>query len=504
MDRRSFIKNCSMLGTASILNSIPGLSFASSALQQASYAEQFDKALLSHKRLRGWQGVDSDIAEHNVPWQGTLPEQLVGKNLFRNGPGRQSLGGERYSHWFDGDGLINKYALNGSGISHSGKFVRTKKFLQESQAGKFLYNGAGSTVLNPQAVKGPETVNTANIALLPIKNELWALWEAASPYRIAQDSLDTLGQVSFAQGLDGVPFSAHPHVDQQGNIWNFGDISYLGQQALIIYQLNKSGELQQYKVVATPRRSYLHDFAVTENHLIFFLPPLFPEKQAATLIDSFQWRPEQGSILLVVDKNNLEVVKQIEMEAGFVFHFGNSWQSKDELVLNACWYQDARIMTDAMGDVVGTLNKVKHQRSCANQIRINLTSNRVLMHKSPLNMEFPQFDQRHSTQQTAVQFGVTMNSNPNNREYDSISAYYANTGKLDSYSFGAGVVVEEPIFVAKDNGSEGQGYLINTSLDYARGHTQVTVFDARHISDGPLALAKLPYYMPLGFHGTVC
>jgi all-trans-8'-apo-beta-carotenal 15,15'-oxygenase len=173
-------------------------------------------------------------------------------------------------------------------------------------------------------------------------------------------------------------------------------------------------------------------------------------------------------------------------------------------VINACWYQDARIMTDAMGDVVGTLNKVKHQRSCANQIRINLTSNRVLMHKSPLNMEFPQFDQRHSTQQTAVQFGVTMNSNPNNREYDSISAYYANTGKLDSYSFGAGVVVEEPIFVAKDNGSEGQGYLINTSLDYARGHTQVTVFDARHISDGPLALAKLPYYMPLGFHGTVC
>lgn len=504
MDRRTFIKNCSMFGSASILNSIPGLSFASSALPQASYAEQFDKALLTHKRLRGWQGTDTDIAEHSVSWQGTLPEQLIGKNLFRNGPGRQSLGGERYSHWFDGDGLINKYALNSDGMVHSAKFIRTKKFLQESQAGMFLYNGAGSTVKHRQAVKGPETVNTANIALLPIKNELWALWEAASPYRVAQDSLDTLGQVSFTQALDGVPFSAHPHKDQQGNIWNFGDISYLGQQALIIYQLNEQGVLLQYKVVATPRRSYLHDFAMTENHLIFFLPPLFPEKHAATLIDSFQWRPEQGGLLLVVDKNKLQVVNQIEMEAGFVFHFGNSWQSKDELVINACWYQDARIMTEAMGDIIGTLNKVKQQRSCANQIRINLKTNRLVMHKTPLSMEFPQFDQRHTAQPTEVQFGVTMSTNLGACEYDSISAYYANSDKLDSYCFGPGVVVEEPIFIAKDDAIEGQGYLINTALNYEQGHTQVTVFDAQHICDGPLALAKLPYYLPLGFHGALC
>jgi all-trans-8'-apo-beta-carotenal 15,15'-oxygenase len=501
MDRRHFLKNCSYLGSATVLSSVPGMSFA---LAEYSYAEQFDQALLHNKRLRGWQGVGADMAEHKVNWQGKLPAQLVGKNLFRNGPGRQSLGGERYSHWFDGDGMVNKYALTANGLTHSGKFVQTKKFLEESRAERFLYNGSGSTIKHPRAIKGPESVNTANIALLPVKNELWALWEAASPYRVAQDTLNTLGQVSFSKELEGVPFSAHPHKDQQGNIWNFGDISYLGQQALIIYQLNELGMLLQYKVIPTPRRSYLHDFAMTEDYLIFYLPPLFPEKHTTTLIDSFQWRPEQGGILLVVDKNTLAVVKQIDMEAGFIFHFGNSWQHKDELMVNVCWYADASIMTEAMADILGTMNTPGQQKSCANRLLINLKTNKLVMERSELQMEFPQFDGRFAGRATQGQFGITMSSSGGQLDHDAVSRFDFETGKLDSFSFGQGVIVEEPLFIAKTQGQESHGYLVNTSLDYQHGHTQVSVFDAQQISQGPLAHAILPYYLPLGFHGVVC
>ena len=501
MDRRHFLKSCSYLGSAAALAAVPGMSFA---LAQPSYAEQFEQALLHNNKLRGWQGVNADIPAQFVNWQGKLPEELIGRSLFRNGPGRQSLGGERYSHWFDGDGMINKYAFSAQGLTHSGKFVRTKKFIQESQEGKFLYDGAGSQVKHARPLKGPESVNTANIALLPIKDELWALWEAASPYRVEQSTLDTLGQVSLSKALDGAPFSAHPHKDMQGNIWNFGDISYLGQQALIIYQLNEVGLLLQYKVIATPRRSYLHDFAMTEDYLIFYLPPLFPEKIATTLINSFQWRPEQGGVLLVIDKNTLTVVKQMEMEAGFIFHFGNSWQHGDELVVNACWYPDASIMTDAMGAILSTAKRPEQQESRANQLRINLKTNKLVMASNSLKMEFPQFDGRYTTRPTKGQFGITMSHHNRPLEHDALSRYEMETDKQDSFSFGQGVIAEEPLFVAKTRGGEGQGYLINSSLDYQRGHTQVTVFDAEHISHGPLAQAKLPYYLPLGFHGTFC
>jgi len=114
--------------------------------------------------LRGWEGLKQDIPPNFVNWQGKLPTELAGHTLFRNGPGRQQLGGERYTHWFDGDGFVNRYALTQHGVSHSGKFVRTSKFEQETRAGRFLYNGAGSRIQNPQTLKGPESVNTANIA----------------------------------------------------------------------------------------------------------------------------------------------------------------------------------------------------------------------------------------------------------------------------------------------------------------------------------------------------
>ena len=48
---------------------------------------------------------------------------------------------------------------------------------------------------------------------------------------------------------------------------------------------------------------------------------------------------------------------------------------------------------------------------------------------------------------------------------------------------------------------EGAGWLIGTALDIARGRTLLSVFDARDLSAGPLACARLPYALPLGLHG---
>ena len=44
--------------------------------------------------------------------------------------------------------------------------------------------------------------------------------------------------------------------------------------------------------------------------------------------------------------------------------------------------------------------------------------------------------------------------------------------------------------------------IIGTSLDFAAGVTRLSMFDASRIADGPLAVASLPYAIPLGFHGA--
>ncbi|NCP65743.1 MAG: hypothetical protein GW763_01990 [Paraglaciecola sp.] len=326
------------------------------------------------------------------------------------------------------------------------------------------------------------------------------------PYRLSTDDLTTLGQVKLADELQEIPFSAHPHTDQNGCIWNIGDLSYVGQAGFVLYQLSAQGTLLQYKVIQSPRRSYVHDFALTENYIVIYLPPLFPSQKPGTLIESFAWRENEGGLLLLIDKHDLSVKRQIACEAGFVFHFGNCWQQKNTLVINLCWYPDAQVMTHSMNDILHSLASTSAPHAQASQIVIDLNTGKVARHALGVAMEFPQYDSRCTTKTSRYQFGVTLGTSSSDtkqtREFSAVSRIDLDSGQTQRYDFKSGTICEEPLFIAKQQGQEGQGFLLLTSLDYANGHTQVSVLDAENVSDGPLAQARLPYYLPLGFHGA--
>ena len=75
-------------------------------------------------------------------------------------------------------------------------------------------------------------------------------------------------------------------------------------------------------------------------------------------------------------------------------------------------------------------------------------------------------------------------------------------GTMEGFDFGPGIIAEEHVFVPFPGGcGEDEGWLVGSVLDYERGVSGITVFDARRVSEGPLARAWLPYPLPLGFHG---
>ena len=497
MQRREFLQKSFQYGSvAALASQCPSL-FA-----EPSQQDKFSMALQNDPRLLGWQGLKNDIKPHFSSWSGQLPQELEGRTLFRNGPGRQERGGERYTHWFDGDGFINQFSLSKEGVTHQGKFTQTAKYTEETQAGRFLYHGAGSKVANPKGIKGPQSINTANTSLLPIQGELWAMWEAGTPYRVAQSDLATKGPVAFGADLQGVPFSAHPHHDADGSIWNFGDVSFGQQAAMVLYHLSAQGAVKRYKLVALPHHSYIHDFTVTDKYLIFYLPPML-RREGLTYMERFKWQASLGSRLLIIDKNDLSVVTTLELEAGFSFHFGNSWQVGYELVINLCWYPDAAIMTDVMANIQTGQHAKSYQAAKAYQVRVDLTRNRTRTVVMDHHLEFVQFDKRFVSEPSQYQFGITIENAKNNAEFDSIARIDTDTGLRDHFSFGQHASVEEPLFIAKAGHSqEGEGYLIHTWLDFKQAKTGLAVFEAQKISHGPLAMTQLPYYLPLGFHGA--
>lgn len=518
MERRQFLKNALNattlvggsavmakagafpLGAASANMSVGSLAIDTLA-QNQQYYKRFNEALKVKPHLKAWEGVTADISPTQVSWQGTLPSQMHNHHFYRNGPGLRVRNKTRYAHWFDGDGLVNQFALHKNGVTHKAKFVETEKYRREENAGKFLYSSSGTRIAHAELAKSPQSISQANTSLLPVNGELWALWEAAAPYRVDAETLETKGEQAFSDALKGVPFSAHPHIDRQGNIWNFGKVSLSGQYAFVIYHLSAAGQMKQFKLVNTPRDSYVHDFAMTERYLIFYLSPLIKGKRNEVYTESYSWYGQKEGRVFVVDKNTLEAVADIPTEPGFVYHFGNSWEQGNALVVNLCWYDDAYVFKTAMADLVG--EQAPNVKSRASQLVINMTSKTAQLVKSPHGMEFPMFDAQFVGQKTQIQTGIIRGSNPANPRYNTVASYNTQTDNMDAYEYGENVYVEEPIFVKKQGSNkEGEGYLIHTYLDFIKDQTGVSVFDAQHVADGPLATATLPYYLPLGFHGT--
>jgi all-trans-8'-apo-beta-carotenal 15,15'-oxygenase len=169
MQRRHFLK--AGLGVAAL-----GIAGFARADAHTTY-ERFHAALARDPELTVYANLEGNQQGH-AHVEGEIPAELQG-TFFRNGPGRFELGGERYHHWFDGDGFAQAWRIGNGTVTHQGRFVETRKFLDESAAGQFLYPAFGTNVAR-RGFRDNDSLNTANTNLLPFNDRLYALWEGGS------------------------------------------------------------------------------------------------------------------------------------------------------------------------------------------------------------------------------------------------------------------------------------------------------------------------------------
>ena len=99
---------------------------------------------------------------------GKVPTGLNG-TLYRNGPAQFLYGKDDYaSHWFDGDGMVQRIAIGDGQAVHSGRFVQTVKREIEQAHGKFMAPGFGTHGHPDFPVMGPDDVNAANTSVIVI------------------------------------------------------------------------------------------------------------------------------------------------------------------------------------------------------------------------------------------------------------------------------------------------------------------------------------------------
>lgn len=499
MKRRAFLNSLSALGLSQALplESIAN-TLTADALTQAHH--EFQLALKSEPQLAALKGLSHDLAPHALKLEGKLPKTLRGE-LYRNGPARHSRNNQRYLHLFEGDGMLQKFSFSDDGIWHQGRFVRTSKFTQEEQAERFLYSGINSQISNSLAASSPNSINTANTSVMAVDDEIWALWEGGSATALDRQSLETKSLVNlgvntrYGNTLKGLPFSAHPKVEANGEIWNFG-MNYNGQ--VVIYHLDPSGKPLNVGMIHTDYQGgMLHDFLITTKHVLIILPSLTQNKHKQGLLSAIEYQPKQAMQALLIDKNSLKLVRRYELEAGFAFHYGNAWEDKHGTVhFDACLYPDASIIQH-LGNL--TRGDLHHAFSRSQSVFYQLRSDGS--HSFERIEGFIEFPSIHPhTVGKANRYLYHTSSKHETLWSDSIRQLDIKTERQKHYFYGKEFLVEEHIPVSPKR-SEGNGFLLGTAFHVPSKRTCLNIFREQDIEDGPICRAWLEHGLPLGFHG---
>ncbi len=490
MDRRNFLGASACFGALGLASG--------NALADAATLKRFHEALKRDPSLVVYADHVGENAGDAVV-QGRIPADLDGV-FYRNGPGRFELGGERYHHWFDGDGYVQRWQVGGGKASHRGKFVATQKFTEESAAGQFLYPAFGTHIAR-RGPKNNDTINAANTNLLPFNGRVYALWEGGSAVEVDPATLETVGIKTWREDLKSMPFSAHPKTDPDGGLWNFGALP--GLDRLAIYRIKADGTVQAAAMVPVPQLAMVHDFAVSAAHLIFLVPPYdivhggelsFAERQ--------QWNAGRPLRVVVVSKATLALRRVFELPPHMVFHFGNAWDDGAATRFDVVLHEG-----DALADVgrlmQGERGGEPAGRSFTAQVTLDYAGGKASLARLFGNSEFP----RVAPQVVAARHRklALLSSAPGRklRVLDTVNLVDTDSGKADSFRFDEGWQVEEHVLVPRRGArAETDGYLVGVAQDARRARTVLTVFDAARVKDGPLALARLPYRTPHCFHGN--
>lgn len=452
--------------------------------------------------LRPFAGLSGEVPQAGaLRIEGRIPAGLRGV-YYRNGPGLMARSGERYRHWFDGDGLVQAWRFEDGRVSHSARFVQTTKFKAEAREQRFLVPALGTAISPRMPIHGPDSMNVANTSVLRQAGRLYALWEGGSAYELDPASLETRGPRAWSPELAGLPFSAHPKQEADGTSWNFGTAN----GRMVIYQLSPTGALIKSAVFAMPASAMVHDFAVSQRYLVFLLPPVQLDLQAlrsgGSLLDAMRWQGDQPTRVLIIDKADLSQRRVLEMPAAFVFHFGNAWDADGQIHLD--YVQGAplpEINADMEQQMRGRRPPPRH--STPRFMRITLAGGgRIELQSRDEAVEFPVVDPRVVAQRYRKIWYPTAVDLATRWGFNGLMGLDLDSGRRERFVFDAETVIEEHVLVPKPgSANEGEGWLLGMGYDTRRQQSFASIFDAQALTAGPLARVWLPHWLPYGFHG---
>lgn len=423
--------------------------------------------------------VTEEVERFDLPIEGALPPELDGLFL-RNGP--NPAHGDP-GHWFLGDGMLHGLDLSdGQANWYRNRFVQTRTLRGEAR----YVNEKGEVDF---------TAGLANTHVIQHAGRILALVENGLPWQVDRQ-LDTIGVHDFGGRLKG-PMTAHPKLcPTTGEMHFFG--YHFAPPHLVYHRADAKGQLVESRPIEIPRPVMMHDFAITEDYVIFMdLPIVFSPESIAKGGMPYLWSDEAGARLGFLRRGREGADSQadvtwLEIDPCFVFHPMNAWSDGERVTLDVARYED-----------LWRSDTNQFEPARLHRYEVDLATKSVREGSlDDLAIEFPRVKESLTGLHHRIGYAVWSHGNVGS-DGGGLVRYDLESGTREVYDGGGEHVPSEALFVpASETAAEGEGWLLAYFFDRARGASSLSVFDATRLAGGPVARIELPQRVPLGFHGS--
>jgi carotenoid cleavage dioxygenase-like enzyme len=460
-------------------------------------------------RTGAWRPQNREWTATDMVVEGTIPDDLHGVYL-RNTENPLVPAAERY-HPFDGDGMIHSIYFSNGAAEYRNRFIRTVGLLAELDAGGPLWSGlAESPLVAPrQDGWGARTrMKDASSTDVVVHNgvALTSFYQCGDLYRLDPISLADDGREAWNGKFPDAGVSAHTKVDEAT-----GELMFFNYQTTYPYMhygvVSPTGDLVHYTPVPLPGPRLPHDMTFTENYSILNDCPLFwKEDLIERGIYATQFHRDMPTRLGVIPRYGTEKdIKWFECDATYVLHWINAYEDGDEIVVDGYFQFDPSpgVGPDAtLEQRMFRFLDLFALQSRPYRWRLNMKTGTVK--EGPLSDTITEFgminaltagknyEWVYSTIPAVGWFG-----------FEGIIKHNVVTGSEENYRLPDGVYASETVFAPRPNPrSEDDGYLITFTMDVVNDSSDCLVFDARNVSDGPVARIQLPERICSGTHAT--
>ncbi|AKH43929.1 carotenoid cleavage dioxygenase [Altererythrobacter atlanticus] len=441
---------------------------------------------------------EADVFDCEI--EGEIPDSLQGA-YFRAGPDRQYPSLEN-DIVLNGDGQVSAFWFEDGRVRFRSRYVMTERLRREREAHRRLYGAYRNKYSDdPSVSNAPARDNTGNTYAFAHHGDLYALREDSRPHRIDPATLETLPIGDFGR-LQSTAVTAHPKIDPvTGEWWSYG-VFARGEPTTdaSLHVFDRDGKLVREEWFQTPFPGLSHDWGVTREHIVFPIMPLTADDARLRRGgDYYEYDPDLSSAWGIMPRNgSTDDIRWFRIPNLVMGHVMNAFTEGNVVHVDTpfspgncfSFFQDKNGRSPTPAEGVTQISRISFDLSKPAEEAVTITPVEGALG------DMPRIDDRFAMDKYRIGY-FALRDFPNM----GIGQLDWESGDLVFHAL-EGAAAQEPVFVPRSpDAPEGDGYVLAAVDRFAERRTDLLVLDGNDVSRPPIATVKLPFALPMAFHG---